>query len=74
MTKFPLSRALLGFVSRQEAEEFLKASEVGTFLIRFSDSELGGVTVAWSSCAYTSGVDMVIVIGHDHDNLICTWC
>ena len=42
-------RALLGFVSRQEAEEFLKSSEVGTFLIRFSDSELGGVTVAWSS-------------------------
>ena len=49
MTKFPLSRALLGFVSRQEAEEFLKTSEAGTFLIRFSDSELGGVTVAWSS-------------------------
>ena len=44
-----LFRALLGFVSRQEAEEFLKTSEVGTFLIRFSDSELGGVTVAWSS-------------------------
>ena len=42
--------ALLGFVSRQQAEEFLQASEVGTFLIRFSDSELGGVTVAWISC------------------------
>ena len=72
MTKFPVSRALLGFVSRQEAEEFLKASEVGTFLIRFSDSELGGVTVAWSSCEYTSGVERVIVIGHD--DIICTWC
>ena len=45
-------RALLGFVSRQEAEEFLKSSEVGTFLIRFSDSELGGVTVAWGSCKH----------------------
>ena len=44
-------------MSRQEAEEFLKASEVGTFLIRFSDSELGGVTVAWSSCEYTSVVE-----------------
>ena len=55
--------ALLGFVSRQQAEEYLQASEVrfrlfctspakpevGTFLIRFSDSELGGVTVAWIS-------------------------
>ncbi len=40
-------RAILGFVSRHEAEECLHKSENGTFLIRFSDSELGGVTVAW---------------------------
>ena len=40
-------RLLLGFISRQEAEDFLHKSENGTFLIRFSDSELGGVTVAW---------------------------
>ena len=39
--------ALLGFISRVEAEEYLHKSENGTFLIRFSDSELGGVTVAW---------------------------
>lgn len=38
---------LMGFISRQEAEDFLHKSENGTFLIRFSDSELGGVTVAW---------------------------
>ena len=37
----------MGFISRQEAEDFLHKSENGTFLIRFSDSELGGVTVAW---------------------------
>ena len=40
-------RLLVGFISRQEAEDFLHKSENGTFLIRFSDSELGGVTVAW---------------------------
>ena len=40
-------RALVGFVSRQEAEEYLHKSENETFLVRFSDSELGGVTVAW---------------------------
>ena len=40
-------RLLMGFISRQEAEDFLHKSENGTFLIRFSDSELGGVTVAW---------------------------
>ena len=39
--------SLLGFIPRQEAEEYLHKSENGTFLIRFSDSELGGVTVAW---------------------------
>ena len=39
--------AILGFVSRQAAEEFLHKSQNGTFLVRFSDSELGGVTVAW---------------------------
>ena len=37
----------MGFISRQEAEDFLHKSQDGTFLIRFSDSELGGVTVAW---------------------------
>ena len=40
-------RLLMGFISRQEAEDFLHKSQDGTFLIRFSDSELGGVTVAW---------------------------
>lgn len=54
MSPIYLFRALLGFVSRQEAEDFLKSSDVGTFLIRFSDSELGGVTVAWSSCKMQS--------------------
>ncbi|CAB4065819.1 STAT5B [Lepeophtheirus salmonis] len=39
--------ALMGFISRHEAEDFLHKSQNGTFLIRFSDSELGGVTVAW---------------------------
>ncbi len=34
-------------MSRQEAEDCLHKSQNGTFLIRFSDSELGGVTVAW---------------------------
>ena len=42
----------MGFISRQEAEEYLHKSETGTFLIRFSDSELGGVTVAWITGLY----------------------
>ncbi|KAH6929480.1 hypothetical protein HPB50_000580 [Hyalomma asiaticum] len=36
-----------GFVGRREAEEMLRQGCNGTFLLRFSDSELGGVTIAW---------------------------
>ena len=45
----------MGFISRQEAEDFLHKSENGTFLIRFSDSELGGVTVAWITVNESTG-------------------
>lgn len=36
-----------GFVSRREAEDMLLKKPNGTFLLRFSDSELGGVSIAW---------------------------
>jgi len=36
-----------GFVSKQLAQEWLMRSPSGTFLLRFSDSELGGITIAW---------------------------
>ncbi|XP_028967482.1 signal transducer and activator of transcription 5A [Galendromus occidentalis] len=39
--------AVWGFIGRREAEEMLLKKAVGTFLLRFSDSELGGVTIAW---------------------------
>ncbi|XP_045119037.1 signal transducer and activator of transcription 5B-like isoform X2 [Portunus trituberculatus] len=39
--------SIMGFVGRRPAEEMLKNSKSGTFLLRFSDSELGGVTIAW---------------------------
>jgi signal transducer and activator of transcription 5B len=37
----------MGFVRKKQAEELLSACASGTFLLRFSDSELGGVTIAW---------------------------
>nr|UCK81542.1 signal transducer and activator of transcription 1-alpha/beta-like protein [Arenicola marina] len=40
-------RLILGFVSKQEAQEWLLKRPKGTFLLRFSDSELGGITIAW---------------------------
>ena len=52
----------MGFISRQEAEDFLHKSENGTFLIRFSDSELGGVTVAWITVNET-GTTVKLIFG-----------
>ncbi|CAG2067004.1 unnamed protein product, partial [Timema podura] len=37
----------MGFVRKKQAEEMLSKCANGTFLLRFSDSELGGVTIAW---------------------------
>lgn len=38
---------ILGFISRKQTEELLLPCQPGTFLLRFSDTELGGVTIAW---------------------------
>lgn len=45
---FPLIfRAILGFVNKQQAQDMLMSKPNGTFLLRFSDSEIGGITIAW---------------------------
>ncbi|XP_075927610.1 signal transducer and activator of transcription 5A-like [Petromyzon marinus] len=41
--------AIVGFVSRAQAQDMLLSLPVGTFLLRFSDSEIGGVTIAWGA-------------------------
>lgn len=41
--------AILGFIRKKQTEEMLSTCQNGTFLLRFSDSELGGVTIAWVS-------------------------
>ncbi len=41
------SRAILGFVNKQQAQDMLMSKPNGTFLLRFSDSEIGGITIAW---------------------------
>ena len=37
----------MGFISKPLAEQMLLEKHSGTFLLRFSDSELGGVTIAY---------------------------
>ncbi|XP_059610175.1 signal transducer and activator of transcription 5A-like isoform X2 [Phlebotomus argentipes] len=38
---------IIGFIHKKQAEDMLMKCPIGTFLLRFSDSELGGVTIAW---------------------------
>uniref|UniRef100_A0A8C4NUH4 Signal transducer and activator of transcription n=1 Tax=Dicentrarchus labrax TaxID=13489 RepID=A0A8C4NUH4_DICLA len=40
--------AILGFVNKQQAQDMLLSKPNGTFLLRFSDSEIGGITIAWN--------------------------
>ena len=37
----------MGFVTKVESQEMLMSKPNGSFLLRFSDSELGGITIAW---------------------------
>lgn len=46
-TCLSLCRAILGFVNKQQAQDMLMSKPNGTFLLRFSDSEIGGITIAW---------------------------
>ncbi|CAN8013237.1 unnamed protein product [Ixodes persulcatus] len=51
-----------GFVGRRQAEDMLRQGCNGTFLLRFSDSELGGVTIAWVHEDPTQDTKEVIMI------------
>lgn len=37
----------MGFVSKEMERNLLKDREPGTFLLRFSESHLGGITFTW---------------------------
>lgn len=37
----------MGFVSKEMERALLKDKEPGTFLLRFSESHLGGITFTW---------------------------
>lgn len=38
---------IMGFVSKEMERTLLKDREPGTFLLRFSESHLGGITFTW---------------------------
>eukprot|EP00127_Corallochytrium_limacisporum_P005000 Clim_evm23s196 gene=Clim_evmTU23s196 len=40
---------IVGFIGKQHAQDLLLQCQPGTFILRFSDSEIGGMSVAWVS-------------------------
>ncbi|XP_013918675.1 PREDICTED: signal transducer and activator of transcription 6 [Thamnophis sirtalis] len=42
-------RLIMGFVSKQYVFNYLSNAPAGTFLLRFSDSEIGGISIAYVS-------------------------
>ncbi|XP_018340106.1 PREDICTED: signal transducer and activator of transcription 5B [Trachymyrmex septentrionalis] len=54
-----IDRYILGFIRKKQAEEMLANCAVGTFLMRYSDSELGGITIAWVGDQATDHVFML---------------
>ncbi|GBM50732.1 Signal transducer and activator of transcription 5B [Araneus ventricosus] len=53
---------IIGFIGRHQAEEMLLKECTGTFLLRFSDSEVGGVTIAWVADSQTRKGQEVLMI------------
>ncbi|KAI3357399.1 hypothetical protein L3Q82_015832 [Scortum barcoo] len=47
---------IFGFIGKQHLHLILKDMPNGTFLLRFSDSEIGGITIAYVSASETGGL------------------
>lgn len=52
----------MGFVTKTESQDMLMSKPNGTFLLRFSDSELGGITIAWVADHQDKGLYFSIII------------
>ncbi|KAM3872311.1 signal transducer and activator of transcription 6 [Diretmus argenteus] len=48
-------RSIFGFIGKQHLHLILKDMPNGTFLLRFSDSEIGGITIAYVSATEDGG-------------------
>lgn len=58
-----VSDRIMGFITKTGTSEMLSECEVGTFILRFSESVLGGVSVAWvdnDSTGYGKVVNMTV--------------
>lgn len=55
-------RAIIGFVSKNQAQDWLSNKQSGTFLLRFSDSEIGGITIAWTGELMSAHIAYQVII------------
>lgn len=46
---------IAGFIGKQQAQQMLLTRHQGTFLLRFSDNQLGGITIAWLGISKNDG-------------------
>lgn len=67
------SRAILGFVNKQQAQDMLMSKPNGTFLLRFSDSEIGGITIAWVA-ENPNKAGIVSACGTEKAEFVCSLC
>ena len=54
----------MGFVSKEKERALLKGKEGGTFLLRFSESHLGGITFTWVEQADNGGKILMLHASH----------
>ncbi|KAG4074001.1 hypothetical protein HA402_014206 [Bradysia odoriphaga] len=50
---------IVGFINKQETIAKLQHCQAGTFLVRFSESELGGISIAWVDTALPGSTVML---------------
>ncbi|XP_022086658.1 signal transducer and activator of transcription 5A-like isoform X2 [Acanthaster planci] len=52
--------SILGFITKEHAQELLLTKQTGTFLLRFSDSKLGAISITWVNEDPTTGDRQVL--------------
>ncbi|XP_038076620.1 signal transducer and activator of transcription 5A-like isoform X2 [Patiria miniata] len=52
--------SILGFITKEHAQELLLTKQTGTFLLRFSDSKLGAISITWVNEDPTTGERQVL--------------
>lgn len=60
-------------MNKQQAQDMLMSKPNGTFLLRFSDSEIGGITIAWVA-ENPNKAGIVSACGTEKAEFVCSLC